>query len=465
MKKFQSLFPLVVFIGFVIIAYIGYRGADVKTKKTEGLAITMAELASLNESISSTLSELIDLADSLGAEIKKKTGFTDTSLSSETEKFLAKEGVKGKGSWALAHAYVLEGNYKKGIEEYHRYLKRDFINPGAYAPAHAGLGDAYYELAILDMINRNLYQQKPNGLFIFTPDERVREVFKVAKREFDIATSLSRFIAEEKYHRVKQLDLYLAGTPSEVALTVDQLAAVNWLLALSLKRGQLEEAPAHRYLSGHPYPLLKAARTRHLKEIDRLESNLSVQLKSMYELTSSLAEWNHLWVFYQVLVESEGEMGIKPEEKKKLQHCGQTILTHAGVLDLKLPFEVQQHLRLENNKPEHSDQLIQSLESQLESQYSVLYHQLYGLVFTEFYMVPYLTHSEFFPESMIDYEVRRSLFKLAKIAQEVGVFPKVKDKLTELLKQSSFDKDMASEVVKISEQIFYGILTNFRKTD
>lgn len=427
------------------------------------------ELVALPDATKATLSDLIKLAQSLGTERKLKS--SEIPLFVKIKNILVKKGASDKASWALAYSYVLEGDYKKGIEEYSAFLKREPMDASVQAQVHSGLGDVYYNLALLDMINRDLYSQAPIGFLMFHPDQRVVGILKVAKEEFDKAVSLDPSFAMKKNARIKQLNLYLSYTPSEIAVTEDQAQGAMWLMGLSSQKPQLMEVAKRTldafrlvmFLGQEPFipdSLVSATRKQRFKEIDELKSDFGFQLKGIYDLACLTAAWIHTWGPYLVLVE-KGEP-ISSGQKVMVKNIGRRILEGASLLGLKLPPEAEQHLKLKDHSQKGLGALFVSIEEQLKTQHSSSHRQLYVFVHTENLAVTYLNNPETFGR-LTPKMVPRLLSTLNEIAQESGAAPAVQMRLAGLLKQTSLGKHTATEMLRIDNQIFSGMLAKFKK--
>jgi tetratricopeptide (TPR) repeat protein len=110
----------------------------------------------------------------------------------------------------LGQMYMVFGNYRGALNEFNEAGNID----ETLADPHFGIGYVFYDLAILDMIKRNLYEIYEPGIIykvetidsnnsnlpliyypsvMFHPDKRARTIFTMSLKEFNKGMTLQQF--------------------------------------------------------------------------------------------------------------------------------------------------------------------------------------------------------------------------------------------------------------------------------
>jgi len=152
----------------------------------------------------------------------------------ELEKLLSEDPTNIQVRLSLASSYEMSFVFSKALDH---YLKAAEQAPDKADP-FIGLGRLYYNLAILDMSNRNLTSTSPTGLVLFHPDEKAKEVLLLAKEMF--------LISKEK----EPLGFFSPDTADEFLLMIEfklimSAAPEIWWLsegANLIKEGKYKEA-------------------------------------------------------------------------------------------------------------------------------------------------------------------------------------------------------------------------------
>lgn len=151
-----------------------------------------------------------------------------------------------------AQACQTSGQYRKAI----LYLEMASIFDSELADPHYGLGNLFYDLALLDLVARQQYTHHELGPLLFDPDETTRQLFRHALDEYNLGKTLPKsldfrdkdgnlvvFYDPSKVdNRIRQSSLYLGGAPEEAIFTEDQAKASMWMMALD------EHFPEYGYM-------------------------------------------------------------------------------------------------------------------------------------------------------------------------------------------------------------------------
>jgi hypothetical protein len=142
----------------------------------------------------------------------------------------------------LAFAYKTVLNYRKALEQMVIVSNGD---PTLSDP-HYGMGDIYYDLALLDMLVRKKFSSHDNGALRFEPDATTRLIFGKAMEEYSMARSQTgsltvydngrRIVFSDKEgaeRRFQQASVYISGAPENAIFTLDQEKAYLWLTQLA----------------------------------------------------------------------------------------------------------------------------------------------------------------------------------------------------------------------------------------
>lgn len=197
-KRIVTWLLPIVFIGFIIIAYISYRGVDKKPTKVAGLSIPKAVWELLEEE-QERMSNLQD------EKVKKILRLDEGNKWIE---FIKKQ-VRNKPTVGqmimLAQAY--ESNYMKA-EALRWYLRAAEVSPDAMI----GIGKLCYDAAI-----PNMARQTEKGLIFMQPDERAVEILTCA-RNFIVRGRMLRSRYKEK---AGEIPIYLFRPDKENRLLWD----------------------------------------------------------------------------------------------------------------------------------------------------------------------------------------------------------------------------------------------------
>ena len=214
-----------------------------------------------------------------------------------------------------------------------------------------------------------------------------------------------------------------------------------------------------------PNPLALEVKKRHFSEINCLEDNLALQLKTTYNLARLMENWVNLWSVYKNILDS-GKI-VEPERKERVKDFGQKVLYYIEVFGLDLPEEAKQNLKLENDSKESFNLLFTNIERQLGSQCGSSYRQLYLLAFVQTHAIVCLGDMEAYVGST-EKMVLTTSSVLGTLARELGIYPDLKEKFEKLEKastESSLNEEVLDEIIEIGDIIFSIILSKFKEED
>jgi hypothetical protein len=111
---------------------------------------------------------------------------------------------------------------------------------------HYFLGDVYFELGLLDMVVRELYQPNAKGLLLFSPDDTTKAIFREAMKHYTTAReckkTLDRLLPDGKRviysdpwrarARLERAAQYSSDVPEKLIFLEDQAMAATWLLVV-----------------------------------------------------------------------------------------------------------------------------------------------------------------------------------------------------------------------------------------
>jgi hypothetical protein len=457
--KTRLVVIIILALGAAVIYYY------LTNKNNESCSVNVIPVALPNDA-KVVISKLLDFAESL----KKQRAGRTVGISAQMESFLAEKGVLGKGDWALAYTYVLEGDYEKAMKEYKTSLSRNISDAEFQASVHLGLADVYYNLALLDMVNRDLYSQTGIGFLVFTPDSKTKVVLECAKKEFEVISSISPWLAAKQSTRLGQLNNYLSGGRNDTAVTEDQAQAMIWLMAIAKRqsRPQLMDVVRRNidafrwvmFLQQEPFivdALVSDARKRRFAEIDKIGGDFGFQLKGIYNLACLSATWIPMWGSYQRLLSSESN---NSSMRKMLEDTGSRILESLDLLDLDLPNGVKENLQMKNNDPQNCAELLLHVQKQLGTKYSPHYLRLFVLIHTENEAVTFSRNRETF--DLLAPMIPRLILTLRDVAKDAGVDQGTQEEFS-MLAQHSSDQSTPNRIVSAVDRIFSLILSSIKE--
>jgi hypothetical protein len=132
------------------------------------------------------INEILDSVESEGLSEPLVGDYSE--LIEEFENYLSEDPENLWVQLNLAHMYHQSLQYRKAFV---LYLIASEQAPGLADPL-IGLGRLYYDLAIIDMVSRGLTSFSDSGLLVFHPDERAKEVLRLAKEQLLAAKRLPR---------------------------------------------------------------------------------------------------------------------------------------------------------------------------------------------------------------------------------------------------------------------------------
>jgi len=415
----------------------------------------------LNASQKSVIADLLRLAEKVKSE--------PSPLLKDLPPLEAVTDKEGAGFF-LAKLYIINGDYAKGMEEYDRLSAQG--GKDSKVQVHFSLGNVYYDLALLDMMNRQLFTQTRIGFFLLKPDAQTKLVLTAANEEFKEGIAQTGEIPEDSKVRMKQLEYYLKDTPSSTAVTIDQAKCSLWLLNLAQERPELVEASRRvlnsfrwvMFLQKEP-PLLASTpffidvRKKRMGKITTVCGDYGPEIKAIYNLACLTSYWASMYAFYSV-VEKKGDGD--PKYQEILKSLGKDILEAADLLDLPLPAEARAVLAMEA-APDGMMILMQSLESGLQSNYSPRCRLLYAVIHAECNLTSYS-----YTEDMINRLGKRAIPALtpmfARIARNAGGDEGTQAEIMALGREE-ITPATASKVAMITDRLFSKVLADIRQSD
>ncbi|MFZ1851865.1 MAG: hypothetical protein WAU15_06455, partial [Nitrosomonas sp.] len=304
-----------------------------------------------------------------------------------------------------------------------------------------------------------LYTQSHIGLYIFHPDNRTRSVFLAAKAEFDKAAELGLISPS-----FKDLSLYNSNTHEDEEITVDQVKAIQWLIALSnndpsilkqVKRN-LDIFFTWSYLSDKSFPIyngiLVEARKKHhelLNTVDKFKYNI-LELKGAYDLGWGMAVWTQLLTAFRTY--SPNPRKSSPDHIKMIKEIGGRILQYLELLSIEITPREHSHLQLQNSIVRDIVTLNARIENQLRIKRGTIYGQIYALSYSQTCVL-----TIFQDPASEDLSWQKLMPTFEKIANELGVESTLKQKAS-LLQQKTLSSKMTDEVVDVTNRLFSAIV-------
>jgi hypothetical protein len=186
-------------VAFTVLLGIGVSGCGPKGARV-----------ALNDQEKQAFADLLELS---------KTMRPDNDLPAE---FTAIVSASSSGPPSEEAAYILvsQGDYAKAHDQWQRLAVEGNVED--QAKAHLGLGKMYYDLALLDMVNRHLFTQNRVGFLVLKPDDQTKLVFSAAQKEFAEGIRLAEQAPPDVRDRQQQTDRYLEGKTSALGISRDQ---------------------------------------------------------------------------------------------------------------------------------------------------------------------------------------------------------------------------------------------------
>jgi len=392
----------------------------------------------------------------------------DSPLSKDPS-WLQDAADRNRAELILATSYIVDDDYEKGVEEFTRLCGT--ARKEVEVEAHFSLGDAYYDLALLDMMSRRLFTQNRMGFILLQPDTRTKLVLAAANNEFALGISQGGGLPDRSKGRTKQLDCYLHDIPAHAALTIDQAKCARWLLNLSKKRPEFVEA-SRRTLTTYrwlmllqndppllaPTPFILEARKKRMAQIDTECGDYGFRIKGIYYLACMTSRWVSMSTLYSIVAKKD------PQDKnlESLKKLGKDILEAADLLDLALPTEAKALLSMDV-KPNGFETLLTSLESGLQINYSPRCRLLYILIYSDCFLADYSSSEE-----MITFIGRRAIPqlvpRLAHTARDAGAEEATQKEILAVSSQE-VTPATADKVTVITSRIFTKILADIKQMD
>lgn len=167
-------------------------------------------------SVPRVINEILDSVDATFGGESDLLSEAYGEMREELEEYLSEDPENLWVRLNLAYVYQTSFQYREALEH---YLKASEQVPILADPL-IGLGRLYYDLAIIDMISRGLTSSSPSGLTVFHPDERAKEVLRLAKE---------KLLASKKLPRLERADksgakVYISppGTEDEFLMMIEQ---------------------------------------------------------------------------------------------------------------------------------------------------------------------------------------------------------------------------------------------------
>ena len=196
----------------------------------------------------------------------------------------------------LAGGYQTSYNYRLAIQQLQIAVSLD----AEIGDPHLLLGDIYFELGMLDMVIRELYQQDPKGYLVFTPDSASKQILTEALEEYDLGLQRQKTLAftrpgvngqpgaeliltrgpEDVMRRIEQASHYLAASRfNKIVYHEDQArASIHMTLLLDNNpelRQTIQNLRSYRDSFGlfAPWKSKEESSLQELNEAIRLDSN------------------------------------------------------------------------------------------------------------------------------------------------------------------------------------------------
>jgi hypothetical protein len=142
----------------------------------------------------------------------------------------------------LAQAWSVNANYR----QVHQNLTIASQLDPRLSDSHYGLGNNYYDLALIDLVMGQKYTQSPDGPLLFAPDETTRKLFKLSLDEYNLGKTLPNSLSytdsagtkvvfydpDKVDQRMRQASLYTGNVPEETIFIEDQSKAGIWMMKL-----------------------------------------------------------------------------------------------------------------------------------------------------------------------------------------------------------------------------------------
>lgn len=131
--------------------------------------------------------EIIDQLEALvGTEASSPLSEVYQELATDLEKELRDDPTNLWIRLNLAYLYQRQVRYRQALEQ---YLMAQQQAPDIADP-YIGIGRLYYDLALIDMLQRELTSSSPDNPLVFHPDARTKEILQLAKEQLLTAKNL-----------------------------------------------------------------------------------------------------------------------------------------------------------------------------------------------------------------------------------------------------------------------------------
>jgi tetratricopeptide (TPR) repeat protein len=182
------------------------------------------------------IDRLVEFSDATGVRVS----YEDDLIQMQEEQ--CRQDRFNANCWViLAQSYSSANQYRKALDTYTiaRNLDTTLADP------YYGLGNAYYDLAMIDLIRKRRFELDAEKLtFTVQPDQESAAIFGEVLQKYEQASELTPFVdlnpsGEFRLtsltiltHRREQMNEFLEGTPTIRFHRMELLRAFIWLLAI-----------------------------------------------------------------------------------------------------------------------------------------------------------------------------------------------------------------------------------------